>query len=77
MHMSLTMATCVDMFYVEDNGILQNICGANADAIRAATKINYVPIMPDQILIEELRTDSEPILEVIIFLDHLMIDLLI
>ena len=71
------MVTCVDMLYVEEDGILQNNCRENADAIRTATKTNYVPTMPDQNLIEELRTDSEPILEVIIFLDQIIMALTI
>ena len=67
------MVTCVDMFYVEGNGMRQNICGANADEIRT----NYAQIMTVPNLIAELSTDLEPILEVTIFLVQLIMELTI
>ena len=71
------MVTCVDMLYVEENGIRQNICGANADEILTTIRIYYAQIMTVPKLIAELSKDSEPILEVIIFLDHLIMALII
>ena len=71
------MVTCVNMFYVEGTGIRQNICGANADEILTAVRIYYVPTMTVPNLIAELSTELEPILEVTIFLDQLIMDLTI
>ena len=62
------MVTCVDMLYVEENGIRQIICGANADEILTTIRTNYAQIMTVPNLIAELSTDLEPIQEVTIFL---------
>ena len=74
--MALIMVICVDMFYVEGNGTRQNICGANADANQTTTRINHALILPVPNMIEELRTDSELILEVIFFLDRIIMVLI-
>ena len=71
------MVTCVDMLYVEESGIRQNICGANAEEILTTCRTNYDIIMTVPNLIEELRTELEPILEITIFLDHLILALMI
>ena len=68
------IVTCVDMFYVEGNEMRQNICGANADEILTTIKIYYVQKIK---LIAELCKDSEPIMEVISFLDQILMALLI
>ena len=75
--MSRIMVTCVDMFYVEGNGMRQNICGANTDEILTTIKINYAQIMTVPNLIAELSKDLEPILEVTIFLVQLIMELTI
>ena len=77
LHMWQIMVTCVDIHYVEENGIRQNICGANADEILTTCRTNYDTIITAPNLIVELRTELEPILEVTIFLDHLILDLII
>jgi hypothetical protein len=65
------------MFYVEGNKTRQNICRANADEILTTVRTNYAPIMTVPNLIAKLSKDLEPIIEVINFLDHLIMDLLI
>ena len=77
MHMSLTMATCVDMFYVEGNGSRQNIHGANADATLTTNRLFPNQIMQAPNMIEEISMDSAPIKEVINFLDQLIMALTI
>ena len=74
-HMWLIMVTCVVMYYVEGNGTRLNICGANAD--ETLKSIKYAPAFLVPKLIEELRTDSEPIMEVITFLARILIVLTI
>jgi len=64
------MVTCVDILYVEENGVRRNICEANADEILTTCRTNYGTIMTAPNLIVELRTELEPILEVTIFLDQ-------
>ena len=60
------IVTCVDMFYVEGNGMRQNICEANADEILTTVRIYYAQIMTVPNVIAELSKDLEPILEVTI-----------
>ena len=67
----------VDMFYVEGNEMRQNICGANANVTLTTIRNYCVQIMTVPNLIEEIRTDLEPILEVIIFLDQITMVLII
>ena len=69
------MVTCVDMLYVVGNGMRQNICGANADEILTTIRTNYAQIMTVPNKFAELSTDLEPVLEVTIFLVHLIIEL--
>jgi hypothetical protein len=65
------------MLYVEENGFQQNICGAIANEILTTVRTNYATILTVPNLIAELSTELEPIPEVIIFLEHLIMDLLI
>ena len=71
------IVTCVNMFYVEGNGMRQNICEENADETLKTVRIYYVQIMTVSNLIAELRMDLEPILEVTIFLVQLIMELII
>ena len=75
--MSQIVVTGVDMFYVEGNGMRQNICGENVDEILTTIRINYAQIMTVPNLIAELSKDLEPILEVTIFLVQLIMELII
>ena len=68
--MSLTMVTCVDMFYVEGNGSRQNIYEANADAIVTTNRLISNQIRQAPNMIEEINMDSAPIKEVINSLDQ-------
>ena len=75
--MSRIMVTCVDMFYVEENGIRQNIYGANADVILTTIRINYDQILRAPNMIDEEIMVSRPIMEVISLLDQLLMALII
>jgi hypothetical protein len=75
--MSLTMVTCVDMFFVEGNGSRQNIYGANVDAIRTTNRTFFNQIMRASNMIEELIMDSAPNTEVINLLDQIIMALTI
>ena len=71
------MVTCVDILYVVENGIRQNICGANADAALTTNRLFSNQIMQAPNIIEEISMDSAPIKEVINFLDQIIMDLTI